>query len=312
MKAIELHSYGLPEGLRYEEVSTPAINADQVRVRIYATSVNHLEVSIAQGNMKESMPLTFPWIPGFDLAGVVDKVGENVQDLFPGQEVYAKTMGSTYAEYIALSPGELAPKPSTLSFVEAASVPHVGLTAWQALYEHGGLQPGQKVLVHGAAGAVGTFAVQFAKNSKAYVYGTANAHDRDFVSHLHVDEFIDYKTQDFTDIVKDVDLVIDLVGGDTQIRSFEVLKEGGRLVTTTGIAKGANVPGQVTAIPMVVHPDAEGLRSIATLIEEGKVICDVAKVYTLKETELAWATFLHQTPDSQKFTHGKIILDIHP
>lgn len=312
MKAIRLHSYNVPEGLFYEEAPLPTINPDQVLVRIYATSVNHLEVAIAQGNMQGSMPVNFPWIPGFDLAGVVEKTGENVQDFTPGQEVYAKTMGGTYTEYIALSASDLAPRPSTLSFVESASVPHVSLTAWQALYEHGQLQSGQKVLIHGAAGSVGSFAVQFAKNSGAFVYATANAHDRNFLAHLHADEFIDYKNEDFTTIVRDVDLVIDLVGGETQLKSYHVLKENGRLVTTTGPAKGADNPAHITFIPMVVHPDGNALRAIATLIEQGKVICDIAQVYLLEQTKQAWATFLHQTPESQKFTHGKIILDIHP
>ncbi len=312
MKAIRLHSYHVPEGLSYEEAPTPVINPDQVLVRIYATSVNHLEVAIAQDKMQGSMPVTLPWIPGFDLAGVVEKTGENVRDFTPGQEVYAKTTGGTYTEYIALSPSDLAPRPSTLSFVESASVPHVGLTAWQALYEHGQLQSGQKVLIHGAAGGVGSFAVQFAKNSGAFVYATASARDRSFLSHLHADEFIDYKNEDFTTIVRDADLVIDLVGGETQLQSYHVLKENGRLVTTTGPAKGGDKPAHITFIPMVVHPDGNALRAIATRIEQRKVICDIAQVYSLEQTKQAWATFLHQTPESRTFTHGKIILNIHP
>ncbi len=310
MKAICLQQYGSQENLKYEDISQPGNQPGKIIVKVKAASVNHLEIVVASGKMQKSMPVTFPWIPGYDFAGIVESTGSSHSGYAPGDEVYAKCTGGSYAEYIVADPDILAHKPADISFTAAASVPHTGLTAWQALYEHGNLRSGQKVLIHGAAGGVGMFVVQFAKYTGAFVYGTASQADMAFVKELQADRVIDYKNEDFTTIVKDVDLVIDLVGGETQSRSFGILKKGGRLVTTTGKIDNPPDNAGIEAINMVVHPDGKALEEITGLIQKKRVKTDVAKVYPLAEAPEAWKTFNHQTPAAKEFTHGKIVLEI--
>ncbi|MCD8166547.1 MAG: NADP-dependent oxidoreductase [Bacteroides sp.] len=219
-------------------------------------------------------------------------------------------MGGSYAEFIVVKRELLARKPATMDFSEAACVPHVGLTAWQALYEHGALQRDQKVLIHGAAGGVGMFAVQFAKCAGAFVYGSAGGVDREFVESLGADVVIDYKSEDFTQVAKEVDLVVDLVGGDTQVRSFGVLRKGGRLVTTTGKIDDKAKEFDIKATAMVVHPDGSSLEEIAELITEGKVRADVARVYPLSAAAEAWKTFEGKSEVAKSIRHSKIVLEV--
>ncbi|MCD8263864.1 MAG: NADP-dependent oxidoreductase [Tannerellaceae bacterium] len=207
------------------------------------------------------MPLQFPWIPGFDCAGIIDMVGDHVKDFKPGERVYFKCLGSSYAGYMVADPDQLVRIPHTLSVAEAASVPHVGLTAWQGLFTHAGLQTGQRVLVHGGTGAVGMFAVQFAHATGATVYATSSAGDMSFVQSLEADVVIDYHSTDFTTVARDMDVVFDLVGGDTQQKSYGVLKKGGHLVTTVGIVDPQQAEKYgVIAIPMLVEPSRKDLQ----------------------------------------------------
>ncbi|MCD8193760.1 MAG: NADP-dependent oxidoreductase, partial [Tannerellaceae bacterium] len=263
------------------------------------------------GKNKEQMPLQFPWIPGFDCAGIVDMVGEGVKHFKPGEAVYFKCMGGSYAGYIVADPDQLVKIPHTLSMPEAATVPHVGLTAWQGLFRHGNLQSGGRVLIHGGAGAVGMFAVQFARTIGATVYATSSAGDMSFVQSLGADVVIDYHSTDFTTVAKEMDLVFDLVGGDTQQRSYGVLKKGGHLVSTVGITDPQQAKAyEVTAIPMVVESNGDELQQLSDQIIAGQVVCDVAEVYPLEEVTTAWETFLRQNARGKEIRHGKIVLEI--
>ncbi|MCD7915760.1 MAG: NADP-dependent oxidoreductase [Tannerellaceae bacterium] len=313
MDAIRIHEFGGPKVLIYEDIPVPEIMDGQVLVKVYATSVNHLEVAMTAGEKKDKFPVQFPWIPGFDFAGVVDRVGSSVTDFTQGDHVYGKTVGGTYAEYLALDAKDLARKPVNLTFIEAAFVPHVGLTAWQALYRYGQVEAGQHVLIHGGAGVVGAYAVQFARQSGAHVYATASAADRDFVQSLGAGTVIDYHSTDFTTVVKDMDMVLATVGGDTLQKSYGVLKPGGHLISLAGpvdqeIAKNH----QVEAVAMVVSLDGEDLKRITPLMESGQVICDVGMVYALEDARHAWETFLHNTPEAKKMSHGKIVMTVTP
>ncbi|MCD8262098.1 MAG: NADP-dependent oxidoreductase [Bacteroides sp.] len=310
MKAIELHQYGSEDELEYKDIPQPEIIYGELLIRIKATSVNHLEVMVASGKMKENMPIDFPWIPGYDFAGIVERAPDTQDKYLPDDEVYAKCIGGSYVEFISVKQDILARKPATMDFSEAACVPHVGLTAWQALYEHGALQRDQKVLIHSAAGGVGMFAVQFAKYAGAFVYGSAGETDKEFVKSLGADVVIDYKGEDFTQVAKEVDLVIDLVGGNTQVRSFGVLRKGGRLVTTTGKIDDKAKEFDIKATTMVVHPDGSSLEEITELITEGKVRADVARVYPLSAATEAWKTFEDKTEISKSIRHGKIVLEV--
>lgn len=289
----------------------PKINDNEVIVKVYATSVNHLDVLKGSGRMKSSMPIELPWIPGHDFSGIIKNVGENVKHLKVGDKVYGNCNGGSYAQYVVADADKVAIKPEILTFVEAATVPHVGETAWQAIHTHGKLKEGEKVLIHGAAGAVGAFAVQFAHDIGAVVYATATEEDEELLYSLGADAVIDYKTVDFTKVAKDMDLVLVLVGGDTQKRSYSILKEGGRLVSTTGpILKEEAKLHKVKATAMVIKQSAEDLKKITMLIDEEKVQTDVAIVYDLEDAADAWIVFSGEDPSLPALTHGKIVLEV--
>lgn len=311
MKAVRIYEYGSFEQLKYDEnVPVPEINENQLLVKVYATTVNHLDIKKASGDMKNKMPMTFPWIPGHDFSGIVEKTGNNVSGLKVGDKVYGNCQGGSYAEYLAADIQKVVKQPENLSFIEAASIPHVGETAWQAVHQHGQLKKGQKILVHGAAGGVGAFAVQFAREIGAEVYATAGERDIQYVKSLGSDKVINYKTTDFTTAFQDLDLILVLVGGNTEERSYSILKEGGRLVSTVGIshedlAKEKNI----TAIGMVIEQSAKDLEKISKLVDEGKIQTDIALVLPLSDTVKGWKTLLGDSSVT-RIGHGKIVLEI--
>jgi len=323
MEAIQLPHYGAADQLRYEKIPTPQAGPGQVLVRVHAAAVNPLDSKIASGAMQQLFPLTFPWTPGNDFAGTVEAVGAGVTTVKPGQEVYGTSAaGGAYAEYFVAAAAAVAPKPTTLSFAEAASVPVAALTAWQGLMQSGQLQAGQTVLIHGGAGAVGAYAVQFAHQLGAHVIATAAAEDLDFVRSLGADEVIDYHATRFETVVKDVDVVFDLVGGDTQQRSFAVLKRGGYLVATTQppSAEEAAKYG-VHGVMFGMKPSAEDLVRVARQLDAGTLKIDVARTYPLAQAAQAWAdSARHQPgpaaapaagpPFAAPKTHGKIVLEV--
>lgn len=306
MKAIVLKDKGLADKLEYADMPRPEIKNNQIMVRVFTTSVNQIDWKMGSGRMGE---LSYPWVPGMDFGGEVEAVGSRVKDFKKGDYVIGCSRGGTYAEFIAAEPGKTVLKPESISFVDANAAAYVSQTAWQALFKHGKLKKGQRVLIHGAAGAVGAFAVQFARVKGAYIYATAAGEDAGFVKGLGADVVIDYRTEDFTKIAKNLDLVIDLVGGESHKRSYPLIKKGGRLVTMVEPAnEELAVKYGVTAENMVVKPSAADLRKIVALMDEGKVKADVAAVFWLKDMIDAWEYVLGKDPS--KKVHGKVVIQV--
>jgi len=302
MHAIQMNDYGGPEVLKLAETNIPQPGAGQVLVRLFASGVNPADWKARAGYMKQFRPLTFPWTPGLEGAGVVEALGPGVAAFRPGQAVFGPMAGS-YAQYALAAAGDLQPKPQRLGFEEAATIPVGGLTAWGSVIDVANVQPGQRVLVHGAAGGVGLFAVQLARWKGATVYGTASTANLDFVRSLGA-EAIDYTAGPFEDNVHDLDAVIDAVGGDLHKRSIQVLRRGGVFVTVAGqLAEGL---GQAEGVRVQRGGRAavERLKDISELIEQGVVKLAVYKVFPLAEAGQAHA--LSQTGHGR----GRIVLHI--
>ncbi len=234
MQAIRVYQYGGPEQLKLEQISCPEPQPDEVLVWVYATGVLPIEWKIRQGLFHAFNPATFPYIPGSAFAGVVEEVGSLVTTFRSGQAVFGRSNKGTYAEYTTVSGETIALKPESLGFDEAATISGGATTAWEALFDHGGLQAGQRVLILGAAGGVGSFAVQLARWKGAQVIGTTGAANVDFVRSLGAETVVDYTSTPVEQVVHDVDLVVDTVGGQTLESAWPVIKRGGRLVSTAG------------------------------------------------------------------------------
>jgi NADPH:quinone reductase-like Zn-dependent oxidoreductase len=237
MKAFVLDRYGSNDGVRFGETPDPEVGPGDVLVQIHAASVNPLDLKIREGKLKPVLPYRLPIVLGNDLAGVVVKVGRDVRRFQPGDEVYARPDQGrigTFAEFISVNEDDVALKPRELTMEEAASIPLVGLTAWQALVEKANLQAGQKVLIHAGSGGVGTFAIQLAKHLGATVATTTSAANAEWVQRLGADIVIDYKKEDFAEHLQDYDLVLDTLGGETLQRSLRVLKPGGKVISISG------------------------------------------------------------------------------
>lgn len=308
MKAVEIHQYGGPEELKYEEAADPSINPDDVLVRVYASGVNPVDWKIRQGGHRTGHDPALPRILGWDFSGVVEKVGKSVTEWHRGDEVYGRpdlTRNGTYAEYVAVRASEIARKPKRIDHNAAGGVALAALTAWQGLFEHGGLTSGQQVLIHGASGGVGSFAVQLAKWKGAYVIGTASPDNVAFTEELGADEVIDYEKDDFADCVRDVDMVFDTQGGEVQQRSIKVLKPGGVLVGTVGIQNKAAFDKEgVRAVSYMAQSRTKDLEQIAHLIDTGVVIPVVSKIFPLRDAAKA-----HQMGE-KGHTRGKIVLAV--
>ena len=306
MKAVVVSRYGGPEVLSYEDVPKPSLGEGDVLLRVEAAGVNPGEAKIRAGEFAEYH--TPPFILGYDLAGIVAETARGVLDAQVGDAVYTNcdsTRNGGNAEFVAVRASEIAPRPRTLDAVHAASVPLAGLTAWQALADVAHLAPGQTILVHGAGGAVGSFAVQFAKVMGARVIATATGEDLEFVRGLGADVVVDYKTEKFEDQAKDVDVVLDTQGGETQARSWGTLKGGGILVATPGPPdQNAAKAHGVRAMMVGVEPNAAQLGQIADLIDSGKVKTRVGLVLPLSEARQA-----HERLEAGGI-HGKIVLTV--
>ena len=303
MKAIRIHEYGGPEVLALVEMQRPTPGPDEVLIKVQAAAVNPIDWKLRAGHMKDIFPVTFPSTLGWDISGTVEEAGADVTRFKRGDEVYALLEGGGYAEYATANETVVARKPRTLDHVPAAAVPVAGLTAWQALFEVAQLSAGQKVLIHAAAGGVGNFAVQFAKASGAYVIGTASSRNQAFLRELGVDKAVDYQETRFEDVVRDVDIVLDTIGGDTLERSFQVLKKGGILVSLVQppSPESAKKYG-VRALFYGAHANASDLAEIAQLIDDGKVKPVVETVLPLAEARRA-----HELSQSGH-ARGKIVL----
>jgi len=237
MKAFVLERYGKGGALRSVEMPIPELRDDEVLVEVHAAGVNVLDAKIRSGEFKLILPYRLPLVLGHDVAGVVVKVGRRVQQFEPGDEVYARPDDfgiGTFAEFIAVKEASLAPKPVGLTMEEAASIPLVGLTAWQALVEKAGLTKGQKVFIQAGSGGVGTFAIQLARHLGAAVATTTSAANVALVKSLGADVVIDYKSQDFEDVLRDYDVVLNSQDGKTLAKSLRVLRSGGQLISISG------------------------------------------------------------------------------
>jgi NADPH:quinone reductase-like Zn-dependent oxidoreductase len=308
MKAMRIRRFGGPEAVVVEDIPVPRPKAGEALIRVEAAGVNPIDWKLREG-MNKDLPL--PFTLGVDFCGVIVELGPSSNKaggalaLRPNDEVYGAGGSGADAEFLVAPLSHIARKPGTLSTVEAASVPVVGLTAWQGLFTHGELRSGQTVLILGASGGVGRFAVQLAASAGAKVYGTASGESIELLRKLGCERPIDYKNERIEDIVKDADLCLDLVGGELQERALSVVKRGGRLISTVEQpAEDLAAAGGILAKFFVMQPDASQLRELATRIDAGKLSVEVAKVLPLKKA--AEGEELNRRHEVQ----GKIVLTV--
>ena len=305
MRAVQVHRYGGPEQLKLEEKPRPEPQMGEVLVRVYAAGVNPIDWKIRQGLMKESRPVTFPYTPGIEVAGVVEDVGPTVTAFEIGQAVFGQIAEGAYTEYLTVSVEALALKPQTLNFVEAATVPVGATTAWRALFDNGRLTSGQRVLIQGAAGGVGLFAVQLAKWKGAQVICTASTANLDFVRSLGADTVVDYTTTPVESVVQDVDLVLDGVGAETLSRSIAVLKPGGTLISIAGPPPQEQARAHGVRAAFIRNQySRELLQTVTQLIDEDHLKVTAGKTFALSEVQQA-----HEYGQSSH-GRGRIVLQI--
>ncbi|WP_313509556.1 NADP-dependent oxidoreductase [Enterococcus sp.] len=308
-RAIVINAYGGKEELEEAKVELPALEPDQILVKTAATSINPIDWKLREGYLKQMFPWQFPIILGWDIAGEVVEVGADVSDFNIGDAIYARpetTPFGTYADYAIVDATLAALKPSNQTFAEAAAVPLAGLTAYQALFDHGDLKVGQKVLIHAGAGGVGTYAIQLAKAAGAYVITTASPRNHELLRTLGADEVIDYHTTDFETTLSDIDLVFDTMGGDVQRKSYTVLKPNGRLVTILSVEdEAAGKEKNITAKAIWLRTNGEQLKELAALIEDGKVKSVIGATFPLTVQGIYDAHALSETHHAV----GKIVID---
>lgn len=307
MHAVLIHSFGDPNVLKVEDVPMPEPKADEIVIRAYAASVNPVDYKIRSGKYPAVKQDQLPKVLGRDVAGVVERVGTRITKFQKGDAVYAmlgRDVGS-YAEFALATEQEAAPKPQSLDFVHAAAVPLAALTAWQGLFDQGGLKAGQRVLIHGGAGGVGHFAIQFAKAKGAWVATTVSSDDLQLARDLGADLAIDYKHDKFEEKVKDIDLVFDLIAGETQKRSFAVLKDGGTLISTLQKPDEAEAKRRNLRVGhYMAKPNAQQLEEIGRLIDAGKVKVVINAFYPLEQVAKAHEHMEHD------HIQGKVVLKI--
>jgi NADPH:quinone reductase-like Zn-dependent oxidoreductase len=311
MKAIRLHRQGGPEQLVYEDAPMPKLGAEDALVRVHATGITPAELTWAETYRNCDGSERLPSIPGHEVSGVVESVADGVGGVTAGDEVYALTSfcrDGAAAEYVAVRATDLAPKPKTLDHAQAASVPLSALTVWQAFFDHAHLAPGQRVLIHGAAGGVGAFAVQIAHWHGAYVIGTASADNHEFLLRLGANEVIDYRHTQFEQAVHDVDVVLDTIGGETRRRSWQLLKPTGILISLPGPIPESEAVEQSKlgrrGLFFIVQTDREQLGKIAALIDSGVIRPVIAETIPLAEARQAFERGV------AGHTRGKLVLQV--
>ena len=308
MKAVQMHEYGTPDVLSHDMVDIPELGSTDVLVRVRAVGVNPHDLKVRDGTLKDRAYVP-PLIFGYEVAGVIEAVGTHAFRLRPGDEVFGyPTMNrpGAYAEFVAIDESSLTLKPSNISFEEAAAFPVGALTAFQGLFGHGRLRRGQKCLVHAGAGAVGSQGVQLAALEGAHVVATAGPADLDYVRSLGAQTVIDYRSQDFERETGDLDVVLDLVGGDTWRRSLNVLKPGGHLVSVMmdpAVIAGSKAAGK-TGHLYIVEPSGAELERIAGCIEDGKLKARIDTVFPIEDVAAA-----HRHLEAGK-ARGKVVLRV--
>lgn len=301
MKAIQVNEYQTPIKLNVLEVAQPSAKDGQVLIKVMAASINPFDVTLATGAMASMIPLSLPYTIGGDVAGIVEGTGQEVY----GSALIVSGGSGSMAEYAVANLANVADKPKSLSFAEAASLPLAGVSALQAIEEHLDLQSGQKILIHGGAGGIGTLAIQLAKMKGSYVATTANGVDREMLAKLGADLVIDYKTEDFTKVVSEYDAVFDTVGGEVTTKSVAVLKRGGKLVTMIGqVEEKLAAEAGVTIIRQMTGVTSTRLAKLAGYVATGKVKPAIDKVFSLDQTSEAYDYFVNEHPK------GKVVVEV--
>ncbi|MEP6936488.1 MAG: NADP-dependent oxidoreductase [Chthoniobacterales bacterium] len=306
MKAVVAHEYGGPEVLKYEDAPRPEPKENEALVRVIASGVNPADPLTLSGKYAREFGTHVPLIPGYDIAGIVEKTGANVTKLKVGDAVYGYPLfGGGWAEFVTVTEGEMAAKPASLTFAEAAAVPMGALTAWQALADAAQLKRGQIILIHGGSGGVGSFAVQIAKARGARVIATASTANQELLKRLGADVAIDYTKTRFEEVAKDVDVVLDPVGKETLARSYGVVKRGGIVMSLVARPDPVELEKRgIRGTAISVRPDAEDLAEIAQLIDARKIKPVVTEILPLREAVAA------QRQAATHHTRGKIVLRI--
>lgn len=315
MQAAFISKYGPTEKLAFAEVDIPQCGDADVLVKIHAASLNPIDFKVRDGKIKFIRSYSFPLILGHDLAGVVSAVGSKVTRFKIGDKVYSRPRNDrigSLAQFIAVDENELAHMPKNLTFEEAASIPLVGLTSWQALFDVAGMKRGDRVFIQAGAGGIGTFAIQLAKHFGAHVMTTTSSRNMDFVRSLGADEIVDYKTQKFEEVLQNVDIVFDTLGGDALYKSFQALRPGGWVVSISGdpdqrlaadmhlgflkreilrlVGRKANklaAKAQANYRFIFMHPSGQQLAQITQLVEDGKIKPIIDKVFSFEEAQKA-------------------------
>lgn len=307
MKAAQLIKYDEKEAVAVKDIGKPAVEEGKILVEVHEAGVNPVDWKIRAGRMPAPLPITM----GGDFAGVVVEVGPGVSGFKPGDEIYGMAgflnEGGTgsFAEYDLVDPRDVAPKPKSINETEAGALPLTGMMALQALTEHLQLSAGQKILIHGGAGGIGSIAIQLARHLGAYVATTCAADEFDYVKSLGSDEAIDYKTQKFEEIIHDYDAVYDLVGGDVYRRSYQVLKPGGTIVSTLEAPDRELMEKyQVNAVAQMHQVTSERLAKLAEMVDQGVIKVHVEKTFPLEEAGEAM-TYLKKV-----HPRGKVVIDV--
>jgi len=307
MKAVQIHTFGGREVLELNDIAIPEAKQGEVLIKIHAASVNPVDWKIRQGYLQPLLNHALPLTLGWDVSGEVVAVGGGVMHLKVGDEVYSRpniANNGSYAEYMTASAEEVALKPKNLTWQEAAGVPLAGLTAWQGLYELAKLEAGEQVLIHGGSGAVGQFAIQLAKLRGATVYTTTSARNTDMVLSLGADHAIDYQQVDFSEL-RDMDVVLDTIGGEVQDKSWKTIKPGGRLLSIVQTPDAAVAASHgVTASFYFIEPDRSQLEEMARLADAGKLVVNIDSEFSLDQVADA-----HERSESGR-AQGKIIINV--
>jgi len=307
MKAVRIHGYGDASVLVYEDAPMPEIGPDEVLIKVAACGINPIDWKVRKGYAKEKAPLSFPFILGWDVAGAIEVTGDLISRFRKGDKIFTRNntaRNGGYAEYVAVRASEICFAPASISLVQSAGIPLACQTAWAGLFEQGSLKKGQSVLIHGGSGGVGTFAIQLARLAGAHVISTTSAKNMDLVRSLGADEVIDHTAEDFSEKLKDIDLMFDTIGGDTQKKSWGIIKKGGTLVSTVGADEKVAGEHGVQAKSFMVDSNGARLEEIAGLVDDGRI-----RVIIEKEFPLAEARAAHELSEGGHAV-GKIILTI--
>ena len=311
MKAAQIQSYGGEEVVEVKnDVERPTPQANEILVEVRSAGVNPFDWKVREGYMKDFIPISLPATLGGDVAGVVKEVGTEVEDFKEGQQVFglANAAGGkgSFAEFTTVTANQLAQKPTNIDFNAAAALPLAGVSAYQALVDHMKLQAGQKILIHGGAGGIGSLAIQIAKQIGTQIATTVVKSDFDYVSSLGATTVIDYSQQDFSEVVHEYDAVFDTVGGDTNKKSYQVLKKGGVLVSMVEpIDDNRALQGQINYIHQSTKATQTRLKAITTLVENGAVEVQIDKVFSLDSAAEALEYLKSGHP------HGKVVIQVN-